>query len=66
MKRKTRNAVLLQVIKRQESEIANLLVVKQKLLEQEKIRDLAWSKHTDDSIKEINARIRASNNWRAK
>lgn len=53
--------MLLTVIKRQESEIANLLKVKQNLMEQERIRDLAWSKHTDDKIKEINSRIRLSN-----
>lgn len=61
MKRKTRNIVLLEVIKRQEREIYALKASIVKLEQQEAIRDAAWSSHSDAKIREINSRIRSSN-----
>lgn len=61
MKRKTRNIVLLEVVKRQEREIDALKASIIKLEQQEAIRDAAWSSHSDSKIREINSRIRSSN-----
>jgi len=61
MKRKTRNIVLLEVVKRQEREIQALKASIIKLEQQEVIRDAAWGSHSDSKIRELNSRIRSSN-----
>jgi hypothetical protein len=60
MKRKTKNACLLDVVRRQEREIASLHTQIAKLEDLERRRDEAWQKHTDQRIKEINEVIRST------
>jgi hypothetical protein len=63
MKRKTKNVCLLEVVKRQEREIASLHGQIAKHEERERIRDDAWNRHTSASIKNINTVIRTAKNF---
>ena len=60
MKRKTKNACLLETIKRQERYVRSLQEQIAALEARESIRDEAWQKHTDKRIKEINTIIRTA------
>jgi uncharacterized protein with PIN domain len=61
VKRKTKNTCLLDVVRRQEREIASLLARIEQLEALERRRDEAWQKNVDERIREINTAIRSAN-----
>lgn len=64
MKRTTKNVALLETIKRQEQFVRSLQQQIVKMQERERIRDDAWERHTDMTIKKINTIVRTAKTFK--